>query len=181
MLTTLWTIVYSKPSRDTCRPKIKWSIFFMRHSIHHLLKQIACIDFILALKKKPDWLWKVWRKCWRYPLLKKRKKKPGSDVVIVQCLISFILFVIPEVIMSWILEAATLLPPLHSALTLNGVTVIIAFMHGKVHFRRYLKGLREKRKKKKKQGCVWHEKDGKYLTVSGQNTSVTEPEYKYWY
>lgn len=35
----------------------------------------------------------------------------SSDVVIVQCLISFILFIIPEVIMSWILEAATLLPP----------------------------------------------------------------------
>lgn len=79
-----------------------------------------------------------------------KKKKPGSDVVIVQCLISFILFVIPEVIMSRILEAATLLPPLHSALTLNGVTVIIAFMHGKVHFLRYLEGLRGKRKKKKK-------------------------------
>ena len=84
-----------------------------------------------------------------------KKKKPVSDVVIVQCLISFILFVIPEVIMSRILEAATLLPPLHSALTLNGVTVIIAFMHGKVHFLRYLEGPREKRKrekKKKKQG-----------------------------
>lgn len=48
--------------------------------------------------------------------------KNSSDVVIVQCLISFILLIISEVIMSWILEAASLLQPLHSALTLNGVT-----------------------------------------------------------
>lgn len=51
-----------------------------------------------------------------------------TRVVMVQHLISFILFIIPEVIMSWILDAATLLPLLHSALTLNGVCVIITFM-----------------------------------------------------
>lgn len=76
-----------------------------------------------------------------------------------------------------VLEDATLPPlSLHKALALNGVTVIIAFMHGKIHFLRYLEGLREK---KENQHCNSQEEDVKYLPVSAPNTSITKPQYKY--
>lgn len=97
--------------------------------------------------------------------------------MIVQWLISSILFIIPEVIMSWILEAATLLPLLHSALTLNRVSVIITFMLsclGRHIFWGNLMGSGNKKEKSENQRCDWHNKDGKCHTVSAQNTSVTK-------
>lgn len=108
----------------------KWSILLCQF-IHIAWKLSLRINFTLALKR------------WLVMKARGRKKMSGvsitqnsSDVLIVRCLISFILFIIPEVIMSWILEAAILLSPQHGAPTLNGVIVIIAFMHGKVHFLR---------------------------------------------
>lgn len=94
--------------------------FFLCHFIRSLLKQIACTP---ALRREPRG--NVWG-------IHYSKQLRRCDCPV---LIAFILIIIPEVIMSWILEAATR-PHLHSALTLNGVIVIIAFMHGKVHFLR---------------------------------------------
>jgi len=93
----------------------------------------------------------------------------SSDFVIFHCLISFMLFIIPEDIMSWIVEAASLLCTL--ARTQNGVIVIIACLREGSFSDVFLKRL-----SKNEYVYCDQEKDAKYLTVSDQTTSVTKPE-----